>query len=170
MGNEFRKNQIVSFQFAYNSFSYLETDRQLVRSFLVATRYGHVRTVDRMLRDEMPVNVSDVADQTAHHIATYNSQTDVVKYLVHEGADVNRQTGQNKYTSLRIAAHNNNTEVARLLLNNGADINLKNDENKTPLDEAHKGSEIESLLLHQLTNTMIKVLLNKKRNSFLDVT
>ena len=123
-----------------------------------------------MLKDDIPVNVSDVANQTAHHIVTYNSQTDVVKYLVHEEADVNRQTGQNKDTSVRIVAHSNNTGVARLLLNNGADINLKNDENKTPLDEAHKGSEIESLLLHQLTDTSIKVLLDKKRIYFLDVT
>ena len=99
-----------------------------------------------MVRDGMPVNVSDVAGQTALHIATYNGQTDVVKYLVHKKADLNRQTRDNKDTPLHIAVHNNNTEVARLLLNNGADINIKNAESKAPSDEVHNESEIKSLL------------------------
>ena len=99
-----------------------------------------------MVRDGMPVNESDVADQTALHIATYNGQIDVVKYLVHKKANLNRQTRDNKDTPLHIAVHNNNTEVARLLLNNGADINIKNAESKAPSDEVHNESEIKSLL------------------------
>ena len=56
---------------------------------------------------------------------------------------------QNRFkdTPLHLAARNNITEVARLLINNGADINIQNKDKKTPLDEAHKGSEVEHLLL-----------------------
>ena len=88
------------------------------------------------------MHVSDGNGCTALHYATYSNRTDVIKSLVHEGADVNRQ-----YTPLHWAARNNYTEAVRLLLDNGADINLKNNDNKTPLDEAHKGSDVESLLL-----------------------
>ena len=60
---------------------------------------------------------------------------------------MNRQT-DGRDTPLHIAARlYNYTEIVRLLLDNGADINLKNNKNKTPLDEAHKGSEVERLLL-----------------------
>ena len=100
-----------------------------------------------MLREGMPVDVSDVGSYTALHNATAFNRTDVIKRLVDEGADVNRQDRWYKDTPLHLAARDNYTEAVRLLLDNGADINLKNNDNKTPLHVALKGSEIESLLL-----------------------
>ena len=73
---------------------------------------------------------------------------DIIKLLLHEGADVNRKDIFNK-TALHSAALCNNLEAAQLLLNAGADINIKTNNNKTPLDEAPKGTEVE-LLLQQL--------------------
>ena len=93
----------------------------------------------------MPVDVSD-EDWTALHNATRFNRTDVIKRLLHEGADVNRQD-RFKATPLHWAARNNNTEVTRLLIDNGADINLKDNNNKAPLDEAREGSKVERLLL-----------------------
>ena len=108
---------------------------------------GDVITVDRMLREGMPVDVSGGNGFTALHYATLFNRTDVIKRLVDEGADVNRQTRYDKDNPLYFAARCNKTEAVRLLLDNGADINLKNSENKTPLDVARKGSEVEHLLL-----------------------
>ena len=100
-----------------------------------------------MLRERMPVDVSIRGGWTALHYATWFNRIDVIKRLVDEGADVNRQTRYGNETPLHFAARKNNTEAVRLLLDNGADINLKNSENKTPLDVARKGSEAEHLLL-----------------------
>ena len=100
-----------------------------------------------MLREGMPVDVSNWNGWTALHNATLYNRTDVIEHLVAEGADVNRQTRYGEDTPLHWATRNNYTEAVRLLLDNGADINLKNDYNKTPLDVARKGSEVESLLL-----------------------
>ena len=125
----------------------VETDRELVESFLDAAWNGDVTTVERMLRHGMPVDVTDWGDLTALHSATWSNQIDVVKQLLHEGADVNRQTGDSKDTPLHKTARSNYIEVARLLTDNGADINILNDDNKIPLDIARKGSEVERLLL-----------------------
>ena len=95
----------------------------------------------------MPVDVSHGNGYTALHWATMSNRTDIIERLLHEGADVNRQTRYIKDTPLHLAAPSNKTEAIRLLLDNGADINLKNDNNKTALDVARKGSEVESLLL-----------------------
>ena len=95
----------------------------------------------------MPVGVSDGDGWTALHSATAFNQTDVIKRLLHEEADVNRQTRWYKDTPLHFAARFNKTKAVRLLLDIGADINLKNGNNKTPLDVARKGSKVESLLL-----------------------
>ena len=100
-----------------------------------------------MLREGMPVDVNNVNSYTALHSATLLNRTDVIKRLVDEGADVNRQTRYGQNTPLHMAADYNQTEAVRLLLDNGADINLENNDNKTPLHVARKGSEIESLLL-----------------------
>ena len=93
----------------------------------------------------MPVDVSDGYGRTALHRATMSNRTDVIKYLLHKEADVNRQT-RFKETSLHIAARYNYTEVAQILIDNGADVNLINDDNRTPVDEADTGSEVERLL------------------------
>ena len=61
-----------------------------------------------MLRDGMPVDVSDEFD-TALHLATWFKQTDVIKHLLQEGADVNRQDHWHKDTPLHFAAQYNNT-------------------------------------------------------------
>ena len=97
----------------------------------------------------MPVDVRDVNGWTALHYATRYNRIDVVKLLLHEGADVNKQNDY-KNTPLHLAARDNYTEVARLLIQNGADVNIRNYLNNTPLDNARKGSEVERLLLqHQ---------------------
>ena len=109
---------------------------------------GDVRKIDQMLRDGFPVHVCNNSGRTALHIAVINNRNDIIKLLLHEGADVNRKDIFNK-TALHSAALCNNLEAAQLLLNAGADINIKPNNNKTPLDEAPKGTEVE-LLLQQL--------------------
>ena len=141
------ENQIGLLYFASNCFSYLETDMRFVGSFLDAAVDGNVKTVDRMLRDGMPVDVRDEYGETALHLATTSNKTNVVQHLLQEGADVKRQTQNSKKTPFHYAAELNYTEVVRLLVRKGADINISSEGNKTPLDVARKGSEIESLLL-----------------------
>ena len=107
-----------------------------------------------MLREGMPVDVSGGVGMTALHWATIYNQTDVIKQLLNEGADVNRQTDGWEDTPLHVAALYNKTEAVQLLLDNGADINLKNYSNKAPLDVARKGSEVVSLLLQLQQSTL----------------
>ena len=94
----------------------------------------------------MPVDVSDGSGLTALHHASWYDRTDIIKHLLHEGADMNIQTRYTKDTPLHLAARNNKTEAVRILIESGADVNLMNNFNKTPLDLARKGSEIERLL------------------------
>ena len=95
----------------------------------------------------MPVDVNYGIGWTALHWASLCNRTDVIKHLLNEGANVNRQDQNNKDTPLHLAARYNDTEAVRILIENGADVNLMNDVNKTPLDYADKGSEVERLLM-----------------------
>ena len=93
----------------------------------------------------MPVDVSDWYGLTALHYASSYNRIDVIKHLLHEGANMNRQS-RYKYTPLHVAARHNITEAVRILIENGADVNLMNYGNETPLDLARKGSKVERLL------------------------
>ena len=81
----------------------------------------------------MPVDVSFGDGWTALHVASRFNRTDVIKHLLHEGADVNKQD-RFKYTPLHLAAENRKTEAVRILIKNGADVNLMNGYDKTPRD------------------------------------
>ena len=99
-----------------------------------------------MLRNGVPVDVSIGNDWTALHAATRFNRTDVIKHLLHEGANLNIQDRYYKETPLHWAARNNNTAAVRVLIENGADVNLINSRNQTPLDLVRKGSKVERLL------------------------
>ena len=122
--------------------SYLETDGQLVDSFLYGAMNCDIRTVDRILRDGMPVDVRYEDNRKVRNYATRSNRTDVIKHLLHEGADFNRQTLY-KGTPLHLNSKYNYNEVTRLLIDNGADIKLKNKYNKSQLYRGHSGSEYE---------------------------
>ena len=100
-----------------------------------------------MLRDGMPVDVSGVGDWTGLHFAIKKNRTVVIKQLLNDETDVNRQNQHGKDTPLHFAARDNNTAVVQILIDHGADVNLINDDNKTPLDVADEGSEVERLLM-----------------------
>ena len=142
----FAKIKLVCFNFYLIFFLYLESDEQLKNNFLHAARDGDIRTVKRLLRDKIPVDMSDGVGYTALHYATINNRTEVVKCLLRQGSDLNLKNRWGN-TPLHWAAIHSFATIAQLLIDGGADINLKNSDNKTPLDEARRGSEVRRLLL-----------------------
>lgn len=110
-----------------------EIYRKLVDSFLDAAWEGDTETVDRLLQDGMPVNMSNDYGCTALHSAALQNRIAVANRLMRAGADVNIQKYDGN-TPLHLAAEFKSPDVARLLVNRGADIKLKNTLNQTPLD------------------------------------
>lgn len=60
--------------------------------------------VERILRDVMPVNVRDTCGSTALLGAAMHYQTNIIRLLVHEGADVNIPYPSLRNTPLRYMA------------------------------------------------------------------
>ena len=63
--------------------------------------------------------------------------TELAKYLIDHGADVNIQNKQG-FTALMMACLNNNTELVKYLIFNRADANIINNQNKTAYNFANK--------------------------------
>lgn len=85
------------------------------------------------------LNKKNDAGQTLLHQAIENNQTDVAKYLVDKGADLNLPDTKGN-TPLHIATKNNQTEVTKYLVDKGARLDLQNNEGKIPLDMADPSS------------------------------
>ncbi len=63
------------------------------------------------------------------------SHSEIVKFLVKSGADIESKDAENQ-TPLHIAAKNNKLEIAQFLVERGEDTESKDNENRTPLHAA----------------------------------
>ncbi|MDO6993415.1 ankyrin repeat domain-containing protein [Brachyspira innocens] len=69
----------------------------------------------------------------------YNSDTEMAKYLIEQGADVNTPIpSEDGYPLLLQAIDNGKTELVKLLIENGADTTVVNKEKKTVFDIARE--------------------------------
>ena len=85
-----------------------------------------------MVEAGMPVDIADGYGLTALRRAARSNRTDVVRYLLNNGANVNKQDSWDE-TALHWASHMNQTDVMRILLQHGARKYIKNDGGFTPI-------------------------------------
>ena len=87
-----------------------------------------------MMESGMPVDILDEYGNTALMKAARNNRTDVVRYLLANGANVDKQGRlwrQQHYTML---LSSNKTDVISVLLQHGASRDIKNKFGSTPID------------------------------------
>lgn len=66
---------------------------------------------------------------TALHFAALQSHPNVIEFLLHKGADINKQAASNGRTPLMLAAEKNGSlPVIELLIDNGADVTIRDKE------------------------------------------
>ncbi len=90
----------------------------------------------------------DLTDFDLFIRACYEGETELVRYFIGRGMEINR-TDERDFTPLMAAASENHVEVARLLIQAGAEVNFLNQHGWTALIEAaDEGSlEVARLLL-----------------------
>ena len=114
-----------------------------------ACDYGDISSVDRLLKAGADLNhLAENGGPSALWAAAFSSHTDIVQFLVEQGAEVNWQS-EGRGTPLYTAVSKNSTDIVRLLLEHGADANQKGGEHFRPLNiAAYSGHrEIVRILL-----------------------
>jgi ankyrin repeat protein len=103
----------------------------------LASFFGNIMLVEYLVMSRADIN----AVSTNHlrnqplNAATVSNHTDIAKFLVKKGADVNfAQHGG--ITPLHATAHNGNVELVQILLAHGADPDAKDEKGETPIDKA----------------------------------
>ncbi len=84
----------------------------------------------------------DANEWGALHYAVFNGHTEIVNYLLENGADVNAQS-PNGATPIMLAAREGREELAKKLLESGADVTLKTDWDDTALTMAMRYSHFK---------------------------
>jgi ankyrin repeat protein len=99
-----------------------------------AARVGNVQTIKHYIKKGGDVNALDKEFHLpAISWGALHGQTEVVRFLIKNGADVNRKSGDDN-TPLHSAAFFGRTDIVKLLLKHGADIKARNDDGATPAD------------------------------------
>ena len=81
------------------------------------------------------VNSVNLKGKTPLHVAALKGYTDIVKYLVENGTDINISDNEGK-TPLRNAAFHGHIDIVRYLVENGASFNVVDDKGRTALGSA----------------------------------
>ncbi|MGD9133172.1 MAG: ankyrin repeat domain-containing protein, partial [Desulfobacterales bacterium] len=101
-----------------------------------AAQSGNLDYIKEIIRKNPGrINEKDGDGNSFLHLAVRTANTDIVKFLVSNGADVNIKDSYGQ-TPLQIAVHSDNTEIVVQLVSNGAEINIQNPIGKTPLHDA----------------------------------
>jgi uncharacterized protein len=101
-------------------------------------------------RAELSATEEYRSGHTALMRAALNGNTDTVRELIHQGADIN-QRDENGRTALMFAAINMHYETMKVLLEYGADVNVKSNEGGTALMGAALAGDLR----------MVQALLNR---------
>ena len=99
-----------------------------------AARTGNLQAIKRYIEEGGDINALDNGFRlSAMSWGALHGQTEIVQFLIKNGADVNIKSGDGA-TPLHSAAFLGRIDVAKLLLENGADIKARNNDGATPVD------------------------------------
>jgi hypothetical protein len=133
-------------------------DESPYKDIFEAASLGFVQDVKYFIENGVDVNAKGVniyeGNKTGvtplHFAAKYNSDINVLKYLIEQGADIHAQTDVHSTPLHYATAHNTNVAVMECLIEKGADINVKNIYGVTPLHLAARvSSDVTKYLIEQ---------------------
>ncbi|ESO02306.1 hypothetical protein HELRODRAFT_65123, partial [Helobdella robusta] len=137
------------------------------KKFLWAAESGKKHVLEELLAvDASLVNCRDSDGYTPLHRAAYENKTDVVKFLLANGADINART-KDDWTALHSSCFWGQTDAVRILLQyKGCDVNAKTAGSQTALHLASQNASSLDLfillLMHPLTEPSVTNQLGEK--------
>ncbi|MGB2247616.1 MAG: ankyrin repeat domain-containing protein [Alcanivorax sediminis] len=119
-----------------------------------AASQGDLATLQLLHGEGKNIHGKDLKMTTALYRAVEADQTEIVTFLLDNGADINASNGFSKRTALMSAVDTDNADMVKLLMERGADVNQGDRKDNTPLSlsiDANRG-ELAAMLLNQGAN------------------
>lgn len=103
-------------------------------NILDAIKSGSLDALKKAIENKQSVNVVDTMGFSALHWAVIKKDTDAIRLLIGNGAQVDKQATKLGLTPLHLAAVLNSAESVTTLLSCNATPNIVNTKEETPLD------------------------------------
>ena len=133
-------------------------------ALMIAAQNGNINAVKIIIKySKDKINFSDIYGESALIMAITSNHFEIVKLLLHHGADTEIRTGRDE-TALFIACRSSSIQIIDLLLRNGADSNAGDSNDRTVLMLAAKDDNCKVL------DTLLKHDVNIDRGSWRDTT
>jgi ankyrin repeat protein len=116
-------------------------------NFIESSKKGDIKAVKMFLAEKIDVNAQNERGFTALMRAAEYQRTDVVTFLLENGADVNIKNKRNDRTALMEASSSGNIVIIKQLVERGAEINAKTNTNSTALHFAAMWGHVEAVKL-----------------------
>ena len=128
----------------------------------LAARNENLAVLQALLAAGADVMIQDPVDVTLLHIAAeYNTNPDVIQYLLDAGLQVDARDLFGDRTPLDVAAmYNENPQVIEVLLAAGADVNARDESGGTPLAATFLRYSLRSAPARSASAAVIEVLLS----------
>ena len=118
-------------------------------TLMICAKKGYLDTIKILFKNGYDLNkVVPSTTQSPLGLAVWANQSDIVKWLLDNGADINVLDGMN-WTPLMIASYLGHTDIVKILKKKGANTDLKENHGWTALDLAtlyHHEGIIELLM------------------------
>ncbi|CAN4090412.1 unnamed protein product [Withania somnifera] len=105
-----------------------------IEALLEAARYDDLDDVMSLASYGVSLDSKDSEGRTALHMASANGHSNIIDYLIRNGADVNASNLE-KNTPLHWACLNGHVKVVKSLILAGASVSALNSHERTPIDE-----------------------------------
>ena len=140
-----------------------DSEEDLTPLHLVSSN-GNIELVQFFLDKGADVNSNTDDGPTALMTACINEHTNIVKMLINNGADINRQDNNNGATPLIEASFRDNPEIVSLLLENGADVNIIDKWGDSAITKAieYENTEVVTLIKNHI-NKIVSLIIKKGR-------
>lgn len=91
----------------------------------VSTQFGHIQIIERLLNvKSLDIDATDHQGMTALHLAISRGYEDICRYLLDNGASINKTTKEER-TCIHLAADAGNTKIVSLIVQTGKSVRFK---------------------------------------------
>jgi ankyrin repeat protein len=94
---------------------------------------GDLEILKFLIENGCLIDSENSIGETPLIVACKRNNNDIVEFLIHKGANLNKRDSQKGFTALHVSVIMDNINLVKLLVENGCDLNITNDENMTAL-------------------------------------